>query len=76
MPTVIKRDPKRFLKELRIHYGDVWKMPSSQYLASPDFVVVDPKTAERRQRSASFPWTMGKSLELCTTTSADSFGFL
>ncbi|MBP1911932.1 hypothetical protein J2747_001225 [Thermococcus stetteri] len=51
MPTVIKRDPKRFLKELRIHYGDVWKMPSSQYLASPDFVVVDPRTGKKTKVS-------------------------
>jgi hypothetical protein len=51
MTTVIRRDPCRFLKELRTHYGDVWKMPSSQYLSRPDFVVVDPRTGKKTKVS-------------------------
>ncbi|MDI3474945.1 MAG: hypothetical protein PWQ95_673 [Thermococcaceae archaeon] len=51
MTTVIKRDPARFLKELRTHYGDVWKMPTSDYLRKPDFVVLDPKTGKKTRVS-------------------------
>jgi len=47
MTTIVKRDVKRFVKELRRYYDDVWKMPKSQYLSKPDFVVVDPKTGKK-----------------------------
>nr|WP_206203370.1 MULTISPECIES: hypothetical protein [unclassified Thermococcus] len=49
--TVIRRDADRFLKELRAHYGDVWKMPASKYLSKPDFVVVDPKSGKKTKVS-------------------------
>ncbi|WP_456369031.1 hypothetical protein [Thermococcus sp.] len=51
MTTVIKRDPHRFLEELRVHYSDVWEIPSSQYLSTPDFIVVDPKTGKKTRVS-------------------------
>jgi len=51
MTTVIKRDPSRFLKDMKAHYGDVWKMPSSNYLANPDFVVVDPRSGKKTKVS-------------------------
>ncbi|AIU69813.1 hypothetical protein TEU_05400 [Thermococcus eurythermalis] len=51
MTTVLKRDVDRFLKEMKVHYGDVWKIPSSKYLVSPDFVVVDPKTGKKTKVS-------------------------
>ena len=40
MPTMIKKDLKKFMKELKLHYDDVWRVPSSEYLKQPDFVVV------------------------------------
>nr|WP_206205634.1 hypothetical protein [Thermococcus sp. CX2] len=49
--TVIKRDAGRFMKELRAHYGDVWKIPTSKYLLQPDFVVVDPKSGKKTKVS-------------------------
>ena len=51
MTTVLKRDVGRFLKEMKTHYGDVWRMPSSKYLLQPDFVVVDPKTGKKTKVS-------------------------
>ncbi|WP_297470370.1 hypothetical protein [Thermococcus sp.] len=51
MSTIIKRDPKKFLREMSVHYGDVWRMPSSKYLLRPDFVVVDPKTGKKTKVS-------------------------
>lgn len=51
MTTVLKRDVDRFLKEMKVHYGDVWKIPSSKYLVRPDFVVVDPKTGKKTKVS-------------------------
>jgi len=51
MATVIKRDPSKFLREMKTHYGDVWRMPSSRYLLHPDFVVVDPKTGKKTKVS-------------------------
>ncbi|NJE54868.1 hypothetical protein [Thermococcus sp. 21S9] len=51
MATVIKRDPSKFLREMKTHYGDVWRMPSSRYLLQPDFVVVDPKTGKKTKVS-------------------------
>ncbi|WP_258084999.1 hypothetical protein [Thermococcus thermotolerans] len=51
MTTVIRRDAERFLKELRAHYGDVWRIPSSRYLSKPDFVVVDPKSGKKTKVS-------------------------
>jgi hypothetical protein len=51
MTTVIKRDTRKFMKELRVHYGDVWKMPSSRYLSKPDFIVVDPRTGKKTKVS-------------------------
>ncbi|AHL23804.1 MULTISPECIES: hypothetical protein [Thermococcus] len=51
MTTVLKRDVGRFLKEMKVHYGDVWRMPSSKYLLQPDFVVVDPKTGKKTKVS-------------------------
>lgn len=47
MTTIVRKDVKRFVKELRIYYDDVWKMPASNYLSKPDFVVVDPKTGKK-----------------------------
>ena len=46
MTTVIKRNPALFLKELRRYYDDIWRLPGSQYLSDPDFLVVDPKTGK------------------------------
>jgi hypothetical protein len=51
MPTVIKRDLAKFVKELQVHYGDVWKLPESKYLMRPDFIVVDPKTGKKTKVS-------------------------
>jgi len=51
MTTVIKRDPRRFLKDLKTHYGDVWRIPSSNYLSNPDFLVVDPKSGKKTKVS-------------------------
>jgi len=51
MTTVLKRDVDRFLKEMKVHYGDAWKIPSSKYLVRPDFVVVDPKTGKKTKVS-------------------------
>jgi len=51
MPTVIRRDSKRFLEELRAHYGDIWRIPSSKYLSRPDFVVVDPRSGKKTRVS-------------------------
>jgi len=51
MTTVLKRDVGRFLKEMKVHYGDVWRMPSSKYLIQPDFVVVDPRTGKKTKVS-------------------------
>jgi hypothetical protein len=51
MPTVIRKDPGKFLRELKAHYGDVWRMPSSNYLTNPDFVVVDPKSGKKTKLS-------------------------
>lgn len=51
MTTVIRKDVKRFLKELGVHYGDVWKMPCSRYLSKPDFVVVDPRSGKKTRVS-------------------------
>jgi hypothetical protein len=51
MTTVIRKDAERFLKELKAHYGDVWRMPSSNYLSKPDFVVVDPKSGKKTKVS-------------------------
>ncbi|AFK22532.1 hypothetical protein [Pyrococcus sp. ST04] len=45
--VVIKKNPERFLKELRKHYDLVMRIPSSEYLKKPDFVVVDPKTGKK-----------------------------
>ncbi len=39
------------MRELRVHYGDVWKMPSSRYLSKPDFIVVDPRTGKKTKVS-------------------------
>jgi len=47
MPTMIKKDLKKFMKELKRHYDDVWHVPSSEYLKKPDFVIVDPKTGKK-----------------------------
>ncbi|AEH24452.1 hypothetical protein [Pyrococcus yayanosii] len=47
MVTTIKRDPMRFLRELKKHYDVVMRIPGSEYLKSPDFVVVDPKTGKK-----------------------------
>ncbi|AEC52694.1 hypothetical protein PNA2_1779 [Pyrococcus sp. NA2] len=44
---VIRRNPERFLRELKRHYDLVMKIPSSEYLKNPDFVVVDPKTGKK-----------------------------
>ena len=51
MTTVIRKDAERFLKELKTHYGDVWKMPRSNYLSKPDFVVIDPKSGKKTKVS-------------------------
>ncbi|WP_048146843.1 hypothetical protein [Pyrococcus abyssi] len=45
--VVIKRNPDRFLRELKKHYDLVMRIPSSEYLRNPDFVVVDPKTGKK-----------------------------
>ncbi len=50
MATVIRRDAEKFLKELRSHYGDVWRMPASKYLSKPDFVVLDPPKSGKKPR--------------------------
>lgn len=51
MTTVIKKNPALFLKELREYYDDVWRIPNSQYLSKPDFLVVDPKTGKKAKVS-------------------------
>ncbi|NJE03581.1 hypothetical protein [Thermococcus sp. MV11] len=51
MTTVIKKDTKRFLRELKTHYGDVWRIPRSNYLSKPDFVVIDPKSGRKTKVS-------------------------
>ena len=51
MPTMIKKDLRKFMKELKLHYDDVWRVPSSEYLKNPDFVVVDPKTGKKMRVS-------------------------
>jgi hypothetical protein len=51
MTTVIKRNPALFLRELREYYSDVWRMPQSQYLSSPDFLVVDQRTGKKAKVS-------------------------
>jgi len=51
MTTVIKRDPRRFLKDMKAHYGDVWRIPSSNYLSNPDFLVVDPRSGKKTKVS-------------------------
>lgn len=51
MTTVIKKDPSLFLKELREYYDDVWKLPQSQYLEKPDFLVVDQRTGKKAKVS-------------------------
>ena len=51
MPTVIRDNPRRFLREMKVHYGNAWRMPSSGYLIQPDFVVVDPKTGKKTKVS-------------------------
>jgi len=51
MPTIIKRDPGKFLREIKAHYGDAWRIPSSKYLVKPNFVVVDPKTGKKTKVS-------------------------
>ncbi len=51
MPTILKRDSTKFLKELKVHYGDVWNIPDSNYLLKPDFVVVDPRTGKKTKVS-------------------------
>ncbi|ASJ02269.1 hypothetical protein A3L09_02825 [Thermococcus profundus] len=51
MTTVIKRKPSMFLKELREYYSDVWKLPKSEYLKNPDFLVVDQKTGKKARVS-------------------------
>lgn len=47
MTTVVKRDVKKFMKEIKHYYDDVWKLPQSPYLKKPDFVVVDPRTGKK-----------------------------
>ncbi len=47
MTAIIKKDVNKFVKELKKHYSDVWKIPSSKYLDNPDFIVVDPKTGKK-----------------------------
>lgn len=49
--TVIRKDAERFLRELKAHYGDAWRMPRSSYLSKPDFVVVDPKSGKKTKVS-------------------------
>ncbi len=51
MTTIIKRDPHRFLRDMKAHYGDVWHIPSSKYLSKPDFVVVDPRSGKKTKVS-------------------------
>jgi hypothetical protein len=51
MTTVIKKNPSLFLRELREYYNDVWRMPESQYLERPDFLVVDQKTGKKAKVS-------------------------
>lgn len=47
MTAIIKKDVNKFVKELKKHYSDVWKIPSSRYLDNPDFIVVDPRTGKK-----------------------------
>ncbi|EEB74089.1 hypothetical protein [Thermococcus sp. AM4] len=51
MATVIRKNPALFLRELREYYDDVWKMPGSEYLKDPDFLVVDQKTGKKAKVS-------------------------
>ncbi|WP_297419806.1 hypothetical protein [Thermococcus sp.] len=51
MTTVLKRDTGRFLKELKRNYSDVWRIPGSEYLSKPDFVVVDPRSGKKTRVS-------------------------
>ncbi|MFA4647489.1 hypothetical protein P8X24_09615 [Pyrococcus kukulkanii] len=45
--VVIKKNPEIFLKELKRHYDVVMRIPSSEYLKKPDFVIVDPKSGKK-----------------------------
>ncbi|AAL81472.1 hypothetical protein PFDSM3638_06720 [Pyrococcus furiosus DSM 3638] len=45
--VVIKKNPEVFLRDLKKHYDVVVKMPSSEYLKKPNFVVVDPKSGKK-----------------------------
>ncbi|GEM_PF-722287 len=47
MATIVKKDINKFVKELKMHYSDVWRMPKSEYLKKPDFVVIDPKSGKK-----------------------------
>ncbi|AJC71205.1 MAG: hypothetical protein J7K48_00975 [Thermococcus sp.] len=47
MATVIRKNPALFLKELKEYYDDVWKIPGSEYLKEPDFLVVDRRTGKK-----------------------------
>lgn len=47
MTTIVKKDVKKFMRGLRRYYDDVWRLPKSQYLKEPDFVVIDPKTGKK-----------------------------
>ncbi len=47
MATIVKKDINKFVRELKMHYNDVWKIPKSEYLKKPDFVVVDPKSGKK-----------------------------
>ncbi|WP_297500479.1 hypothetical protein [Thermococcus sp.] len=51
MSTILKRDPEKFLRELRVHYSDVWRVPTSKYLLKPDFIVIDPKSGKKTKVS-------------------------
>ncbi|HII61807.1 TPA: hypothetical protein HA331_08750 [Pyrococcus horikoshii] len=45
--VVIRRNPENVLKELKRHYDLVMKIPSSEYLRNPDFIVVDPRSGKK-----------------------------
>ena len=51
MTSDIKRNPALFLKELKEYYNDVWKIPGSEYLKEPDFLVVDQATGKKAKIS-------------------------
>ncbi len=51
MTTVIRRNPVRFLKELKMFYNDIWEIPGSKYLSKPDFLVVDQRGKKRMKVS-------------------------